>query len=48
MQSGTNSLHAGARVELENGALNAAGLGAQTRPPGVPFYYEEYFGMGQS
>ncbi|HUQ93209.1 MAG TPA: carboxypeptidase-like regulatory domain-containing protein, partial [Bryobacteraceae bacterium] len=46
MQSGTNSFHAGVRVELENGALNAAGVGAQKRPPGVPFYYGEYFGGG--
>ncbi|MFN0165356.1 MAG: carboxypeptidase regulatory-like domain-containing protein [Bryobacteraceae bacterium] len=46
MQSGTNTFRGGARAELENGALNAAGVGAQRRPPGVPFYYGEYFGGG--
>jgi len=46
MQSGSNKFHGGANFQIENGALNAAGIGATKRPPGVPYYYGEYFGGG--
>lgn len=46
MQTGTNNFHAGAKFEVENAALNAAGVAAIKRPPGLPNYYGEYFGGG--
>lgn len=45
-RSGNNQLHAGYIMALRNGALEAAGPGAISRPPGMPYYVQSMWGGG--